>query len=159
MKFLLFIAILSLHLFANITFKETRYVSALDFERELYGNLIVSDEVMTISYTKPIKETIIYHTNKLIILRGDDKKEIMFEDYPQAKYMGLILKAIINSEYESLNELFTIKKKGLTIDLEAKPAIANEILLIEILKNDKNSIKTIKINMSNDDKITIETTD
>ena len=141
---------------SSINFKEFRYLAALDFEREKQGNLEIKDNSLVLNYSKPDIETISYLSDKLTILKNDTLVEYNFEEYPKAEYMGLILKAIIKDEYESLDELFEIKSEKEFISMTAKPIIYNIIVSIEVFKNSKDVSKII-INMTNKDKITIET--
>ena len=141
---------------SNISFKESRYLAALDFERAKYGILEIKDQILIVNYTKPSIETITYLEDKLTIFKNDSLREYNFEEHPQAQYMGLILKAILTDEYEALDELFKIKNKKDIIILSAKPIMYSTMEEIEVLKKD-NIINKIIIYMTNKDKITIET--
>lgn len=141
---------------SNINFKELRYLAALDFEREKQGVLEIEGNSLVLNYSKPSIETISYLSDKLTILKDDTLVEYSFDEYPQAQYMGLILKAIIKDEYESLDELFEIKIEKEFVSMIAKPIIYNTIVSIEVFKNSKDVNKII-IYMTNKDKITIET--
>ncbi len=157
MKIILFTLLLVSGLLStSIHFKEFRYLAALDFERQKQGALEIKDNSLVLNYSKPDIETISYLSDKVTILKNDNLIEYTFEKYPHAEYMGLILKAIIKDEYESLNEFFEIKKGKEIISLTGKPIIYNTIESIEVFKNSKDVNKII-INMTNKDKITIET--
>jgi len=157
MKIILSILLFTIVLLSEtINFKETRYMAALDFDRAKYGSLDIKDGVLILNYIKPVKETISYFDDKLTILKVDELLEYSFEEYPNAKYMGLILKAIIKNEYETLDELFDIKKEKESIEMISKPIIYNTIISIDISKVNK-IVNKIIINMTNKDKITIET--
>ncbi len=156
MRYLLFISILYSAVFADIHFKETRYMAALDLDRPMLGSLKFQDDNMIITYTKPTLETISYYDDKLTITNDDDTKEYSFEEYPQAQYMGLILKAILQDNYTSLDEFFEIKKENKQVILDAKASLYSTITYIIIDKDDKNNVTKIIINMSNKDHITIE---
>jgi len=145
-----------LSLFADMNFKETKYMAALDFERSKYGSLHIEDDNLIVNYTKPLKETISYYSDKITILIKDKLDEYTFEEHPKAEYLGLILKAILNDNYEIVDELFDIKRKKQEILLSAKPVIYSYIESIEIIKS-KKMIQNIIIYMTNKDKITIET--
>jgi len=153
---LLALLLISGLLASKISFKEFRYMAALDFETEKHGILDIKEELLVLNYTKPKKETISYLEDKLTILQGDSLTQYSFEEYPKAQYMGLILKAILKDEYESLSEFFEIKKENEFVSMIAKPIIYATIVSIEVNK-DKNIVTKIIINMSNKDKITIET--
>ena len=156
MKIIIVLIVFYSYLVSTETFKETRYVSALDFSRELIGKINLKDDILSIVYSKPSKETITYHPNKITILNQDNQTtEYTFEQYPQAQYMGLIIKAIINNNYNSLDNFFKIKNQKSTIMLEAKPIIYDRINFIEITKKQKN-VEKIFMDMSNKDTITIE---
>lgn len=156
MKFIILSVFLYLGLFANMSFKETKYMAALDFEKSKYGNLHIENSNLIIDYSKPIKETISYFNDKITILINNKLDEYSFVEHPNAQYLGLILKAIINDNYALVDELFDIKKKKEEILLNAKPIIYSYIQSIEIVKS-KKLIKNIIIHMTNQDKITIET--
>jgi len=143
-------------MFADMNFKETRYMAALDFEKSKYGNLHMDNENLIINYTKPIQETISYYNDKITVLAKDKLDEYSFQEHPNAQYLGLILKAILNNNYATVDELFEIKKEKQEIQLKAKPIIYSYIESINIIKH-KKSIKNIIIYMTNKDKITIET--
>ena len=148
--------LISCLLSSTISFKELRYMDALDFEREKQGTLEIKGELLVLNYSKPSKEIISYLIDKLTILKNDTLVEYTFEEYPKAEYMGLILKAILKDEYEILNEFFEIKKEEKFVSMIAKPVIYNTIVSIEVSKNN-NVVSKIIINMTNKDKITIET--
>lgn len=155
MKYLLFIFILFSCLFADVSFEETRYMSALDVDRRMSGTLKFEDDLMIVSYTKPEQEVITYYNHKVTIQKDNEIKEYSFEEYPQAQYLGLILKAIIKDDYIALNELFIIKKGKKQLDLESKLVIEDIMTSIEVVKN-TSGIEKITMHMANQDKITIE---
>lgn len=156
MRFIILLIFLYLSMFADMNFKETRYMAALDFEKSKYGNLHMDNENLIINYTKPIQETISYYNDKITVLAKDKLDEYSFQEHPNAQYLGLILKAILNNNYATVDELFEIKKEKQEIQLKAKPIIYSYIESINIIKH-KKSIKNIIIYMTNKDKITIET--
>ena len=155
MKYLLFILILLTNLFSDISFKETRYMSAFGVDKIMSGTFKFKNELMVISYIKPEKETITYYNDKITIQKDDEINEYTFEEYPDAQYLGLILRAIIKDEYTALEQFFTIKKQNNKLDLESKPVIEDIMTSIEVIKN-KVSIEKITMNMTNEDIITIE---
>jgi len=155
-RFIILLIFLYLSMFADMNFKETRYMAALDFEKSKYGNLHMDNENLIINYTKPIQETISYYNDKITVLAKDKLDEYSFQEHPNAQYLGLILKAILNNNYATVDELFEIKKEKQEIQLKAKPIIYSYIESINIIKH-KKSIKNIIIYMTNKDKITIET--
>ena len=155
MRFLvLFITFITLG-FAQIQFKETRYISAVGIERDLLGTLEIKKDDIIINYIKPADQTILYKNDKVVFIQEDNRKEYTFEEYPQGAFMGLILKSIIEDEYNNLSEIFEIKKEKSNYILTAKASIYNIMTQIEV--ENKDSKKTIIISLANDDKITIET--
>ncbi len=158
MKIILSIFLITSILFSNnIKFKETRYLAALDFERDKHGSLYVDNDILTIQYTRPSKENIIYYSDKIVIQKDDNQtNEYSFEKYPQAQYMGLILKAIVSSNYDTISDLFEVKIQENGVILNSKPVSSDVIETITVVK-DKNILKSIIIDMTNKDKITIET--
>ena len=159
MKSIILLSIFISTLFAQINFKETRHMEALDLDRDMFGNLEFNDEQMVVTYTKPNQQTITYHDDKITILRAEELKEYTFEQYPQAQYMGLILKAIIQDNYTLLDELFSQTVANTKVDLVAKPVISNVMDHISITKKEDKSIKNILITMTNKDTIHIEIID
>ena len=155
MKYILAILILFSNLFADISFKEIRYMSALDVDRKMLGTFKFENDLMIISYTEPEQEVITYYNHKITIQKDDETKEYSFEEYPQAQYLGLILKAIIKDDYISLDEFFSVNKNKKQLDLESKPVIEDIMTSIEVIKS-KSSIEKIIMYMTNQDKITIE---
>ena len=156
MKFLMLILILPMFIYADMSFKETRYIDSIDSTRISYGVLEIKEDVLSLVYMKPNKETIIYDNNKMTIQNNGKIKEYLYTRYPHFEYMKIILKSIAEDNYAVLNNLFIVKISQNAISLEAKKKVNKAINSIEILKN-KKQIETITINMSNGDKITIET--
>lgn len=156
MKIFLIIALFSYSLFASIEFKETRYMAALDFDKERHGVLDITDKLLILKYQEPSVETITYSQTKISIKTDDDLKEYTFKEYPQAEYMGLILRTIINENYNSLDNMFEVTKNKDEVILTSLPIISNMVEYIEIKKTNKLK-KTIILFMTNSDKITIET--
>ncbi len=156
MKIFLFLFIIYNSLLYGQSFKETRYIASLDIEQYKYGKMHIDDTTLTLVYNKPSKETISYYSDKLTITEDEETKEYSFEEYPQIQYMGLILKAIIQNDYTSLDELFTIEIENKNTILNAKPAINDTMEYIKI-ERDQQKIKRITIHMTNEDTIKIET--
>ncbi|MEA1913677.1 MAG: hypothetical protein U9N30_00035 [Campylobacterota bacterium] len=159
MRLLLLYFFLFSTLFAQINFKETRFMAALEIDRQLFGHLKFDDSKMIVTYTKPNQQIITYHNEKITILQDEELKTYTFEQYPQAQYMGLILKAIIQDNYLSLEELFTHKVQDASIELDAKPVISSIMDSIVIYKKDPKSVKRIIIKLTNKDTINIEIID
>jgi len=156
MKLIIIIAILCLNAFSDINFKETRHMDAIDIQREFLGSIKLDGENIVIIYTKPNMKTISYYENKVTIKSDDDQlKEYSFNEYPQAQYMGLILKAMVQDDYNSLDEFFDITQNKQTITLDAKAIIYATVGSIEVIKVG-NVTKSIVMNMSNKDTIKIE---
>ena len=154
MKSLISLILICVSLYAQVEFKETKYISALDMDLLKYGNLQINDDILTIVYTKPKNEKIIYFEDRIEISNGDDIKVYNFEKYPKAQFMGLILRAIIEDNYMLVDNLFKVTNKKNIIILTAKPIISDYIDTITI----KNKLQyNIVIEMINKDKITIET--
>lgn len=143
-------------LFGNHNFKETRYIDALQMDQSKYGIMKLENNQLFFDYTKPIKETIIYKKEKLVIEKEETIEEYYFSEYPRLRYMGLILKYIITDDYQQLDNFFDVKITHHLILLEAKPVIYNIVESIEIIKRDDKLHKII-MNMTNKDIITIET--
>ena len=155
MRLLIFLFILYTCSIGSSDFKETRYIDAIGINQYKYGNMNLENNILTLTYIRPKQETISYKEDKLTIEHNTETKTYTFKEYPDLEYMGIFLKAIINNNYNSLGNLFLIKKKNNTVMLDAKPVINNIIEYIEI-KKDKFKLKEINIYMTNKDNITIE---
>jgi len=157
MKICVFFIILYSSLFSENLFKETRYISAIDVKQYKYGHINYKNNILTLNYTKPRRETIIYEEDKLLIVSDDKTEEYSFDQYSELDYMGLILKAIVNNNYASVDELFVVSKEDGYNLLNAKPAISDKIKYIKI-KRDRDGLKQFIIYMINEDTISIEIT-
>jgi len=155
LKKLFSIVLYSISLFGLINFTETKYISALDMDFKKHGTLTITKQKLSIVYTKPVCETINYLEDKLEVKNQDKSKIYTFKQYPKTQYMGLILRAIVDNEYQLIENLFSITHKNDTTILKAKPIIDNYITNIQVAKNKKD---TIIIQLTNKDRITIETT-
>jgi hypothetical protein len=119
-----------------------------------YGNLQIKNDILTVIYTKPKNEKIIYFEDRIEINNGDDKKVYSFEKYPKAQFMGLILRAIIEDNYTLVDNLFKVTKTKGIVTLIAKPIVSDYIDNITIKHKAQYHIV---LEMINKDKITIET--
>ena len=155
MKILFLILSILCYSFSSEKFKETRYIEVLDLEQYKYGEMSFVNDKLTISYKKPKQETITYFKDRLEISYKNELKIYSFKKYPKLQYMGVLFKAILNKNYDSLDDFFDIKKEKNRIILNSKSAISNIINSVEINTISKNN--EIIMNMSNQDKITIET--
>ena len=70
--------------------------------------------------------------------------------------MGLILRSILNKNYNSLDNMFKVSKENNSIFLTSLPIISDMVEYIEIKENVKSK-RVIILFMTNSDKITIET--
>lgn len=156
MRIFIFLFTIYCSLMSDENFKESRYIAAIDAEQHKYGKMYLKDDILTLSYSKPTHEKLIYNENKLTVLVDDKINEYNFTDYPQIYYMGLLLKAIIKNDYTSLSELFEIDYKDNNITLGAKPII-NDVMKYIKVEKDTAGIQKITIQMINEDTITIET--
>lgn len=154
---LILLLILFISVNADINFKETRHLSAIGIDRNMAGTLNYTEDIININYTVPNIENIVYHHDKVMIIKNDEENIYTFEEYPQAMYMGVILRSVLTKNYDPLINFFEVKNKNEFIYLSAKPALKSQITDIEI-KYKKEKLQRVIINMSNSDTIKIETT-
>ena len=158
MKILFIIISFYLSLLSDVKFTETKYLSALDIEMTKKGIMNLSNNILTLNYTKPSIEVVKYYEDKLTL--QDDKnelKEYTYEEYPKIEYFGLLIKSIVNNNYENLDNMFEIKKEKNKRTLTAKSSVSGTIDYLEVFNKD-TKLSSIIFYMINDDKITIETT-
>ena len=158
MKILFIIISFYLSLLSDVKFTETKYLSALDIEMTKKGIMNLSNNILTLNYTKPSIEVVKYYEDKLTL--QDDKnelKEYTYEEYPKIEYFGLLIKSIVNNNYENLDNMFEIKKEKNKRILTAKSSVSGTIDYLEVFNKD-TKLSSIIFYMINDDKITIETT-
>ena len=157
MKILFLSLSLYLVLLCDTKFSETKYLSALDVEMTKYGIMNLENNILTLKYKKPKVEVITYYEDKLSLQNDKDEiKEYTYEEHPQIEYFGLLLKAIVNNSYESLDNMFTIKQEKNKKILSAKASISGTVDYLEVFHKNKK-LSSIIFYMTNKDKITIET--
>ena len=157
MKIFLLTITFWLCLFSDIKFSETKYLSALDIDMTKYGSMNYKNNILILTYARPSHEKIIYYEDRLT-LQSDDSEitQYTYEEHPQIEYFGLLLKAIVGNNYDSLSNMFEITKENNAKILTAKASVSSTINYLEVVhKNSK--LKRIIFYMTNEDKITIET--
>ncbi|WP_024954798.1 hypothetical protein [Sulfurospirillum arcachonense] len=140
-KILFILLLLVLHVNANESFKETRYIYAIDKKIEFQGSITFLEKSIDIVYTKPKEEKVTY-------LKEDENL--------QRKTFYMILQAIHSSNEALLNEYFEIKKIQTKEVLTPVGILRDYIREVEY-KKEENILEFIKIQMQNDDWILIET--
>ena len=150
------ILLLSLELiFAkSVNFVETKYIYALDKSIKKSGVISYDKESIKINYSKPLKKTLLYSEDRLIIKKGEKEKSLNLSKKPKIKYFFLTLKALYLNDETYLKTLFAISKKDDFIDYlpnsEGKRYIKNirvkkdDFINIEMSSGDKIDIKIIK---------------
>jgi hypothetical protein len=140
---------------ASMKFRENRYISALDRNIELKGELSIKNDILSINYTST-NESIIYHKDSVSIDNSMGKRVIPYSENKNIKYIGLFIKNIIKNDYNTISQVFTLKEIKDELKLTPKEAIKHIIESIKISKNG-DKIKHIVIYLKNGDKIKIET--
>ncbi|NOQ31042.1 MAG: hypothetical protein GQ570_07980 [Helicobacteraceae bacterium] len=153
---LLFLITIALSILNASSFKETRYISALDVEQYKSGTIQLNGELLTLTYKKPRYELLNYYNNRLTIESNNKTKELPYKEYPQLRFMSLSLRAILTDNYSSLTNLFDVEQTKNLVTLKAQSTINSLLNFITILTRE-NSTKVITLYMRNQDKITIET--
>lgn len=81
MKIVSLFLLLFSSLFATFfDFKESRYYSALDFERVSYGRVEIKKDETVIEYVKPIAEKIVLKQDSAYVVKNGEENEIRSEE-------------------------------------------------------------------------------
>jgi len=155
MKLLLYISLITTILFSQeINFKETKYIYALDNELHKNGTLNINKDTISLRYTNSDKKII--YTNDNIQIKTKNTTEIYTheESIEYNIFFQLVLGVYTNNS-QILMENFTIKSQNEMTTLLPTEYLASVIETIEYKKED-DKLKYLKINFTNQDRITIE---
>lgn len=130
-----------LHVNASELFKESRYIYAIDRVLHYEGKINFGEEKVTILYTSPKQESIIY-------LKEDENR--------QKKVLFLILDSIYNDDMDSLEGYFKVEKISSKTLLVPLGTLGDYIKNVEFKKSYKE-LDYLMIKMQNEDWIKIET--
>lgn len=137
-----FLLLISPLLATLFDFKETRYYSALDFQRVSYGTIKVEKEETVIEYKRPITQSIIIKQDSAFIVKNGDKTSVTNSE--TLLFLKVFEKLIRD---ENIDRFF--KEEGGRF-LPKSSLLGNYISYI------KNDTDTIEIFLKNGDRILFE---
>lgn len=155
MKLFFFISFLTTILFSQkIDFKEIKYIYALDTHFDKRGTLDLENSQVTLHY-KNSEKSIIYTDDNIQIITNNTIETFTHEESVEYNLFFQLVLGIYTNNTIPLSENFTIKKDDKTVTLLPKEYLSSVIKTIEYEK-DNDKLKYLKINFTNQDRITIE---
>ncbi|AHJ14167.1 LolA-like protein [Sulfurospirillum multivorans] len=160
MKVIVLCLVFMLSLFANdaSTFKETRYLYALDKNITLEGFITFGEQNIVIEYVKPESKVLTYFEEKLTIQDQNGYKVIDAQSMPSMNYFFLIIKAVHDENSVLLDSFFETTTKGDETLLSPKGVAAEVLEEVRISRQGKK-LKSLHVKIKNGDRITIEILD
>ena len=157
MKMIILCILSLLHLFANdaSTFKETRYLYALDKTIELEGFITFGEQNIVIEYVKPESKVLTYFEEKLTIQDQNGYNVIDAQSMPSMNYFFLIIKAVHDENSVLLDSFFETTTKG-DETLLSPTGVAAEVLEEVRITRQVTKLKSLHVKIKNGDRITIE---
>lgn len=157
MKVIVLCLLSLLCLFANdaSTFKETRYLYALDKTIELEGFITFGEQNIIIEYAKPESKVLTYFEEKLTIQDQNGYKVIDTQRMPSMNYFFMIIKAVHDENNVLLNSFFEAKTEGEETLLSPKGVVAEVLEEVRITRQ-ATKLKSLHVKIKNGDRITIE---
>lgn len=157
MKVIVLCLLSLLYLFANdaSTFKETRYLYALDKTIELEGFITFGEQNIVIEYVKPESKVLTYFEEKLTIQDQNGYNVIDAQSMPSMNYFFLIIKAVHDENSLLLDSFFEATTKGDETLLSPK-GVAAEVLEEVRITRQATKLKSLHVKIKNGDRITIE---
>jgi len=157
MKVIVLCLVFMLSLFANdaSTFKETRYLYALDKNITLEGFITFGEQNIVIEYTKPESKVLTYFEEKLTIQDQNGYQIVDAQSMPSMNYFFMIIKAVHDENSVLLDSFFDAKTEGEETQLSPK-GVAAEVLEEVRLSRHAKKLKSLHVKIKNGDRITIE---
>ena len=135
----------------SVNFVETKYIYAIDKSIKKSGIISYDKEFLEIKYFKPIKKTLLYSKDRLIIKIDNKEKILDLSKKPKIKYFFLILKALYLNDEIYLKGIFEIDKRDEINSYLPNSESKKYIKSIKVKKDD-----FIDIKMSSGDRIDIK---
>ena len=157
MKIIVLCLLSLLSLFANdaSSFKETRYLYALDKNITLEGFITFGEQNIIIEYTKPESKVLTYFEEKLTIQDQNGYQIVDAQSMPSMNYFFLIIKAVHDENSVLLDSFFEAKTEGDETLLSPKGVAAEVLEEVRIIRQEKK-LKSLHVKIKNGDRITIE---
>jgi len=157
MKIIVLCFLSLLWLFANdaSSFKETRYLYALDKNITLEGFITFGEQNIIIEYTKPESKVLTYFEEKLSIQDQNGYKIIDAQSMPSMNYFFMIIKAVHDENKTLLGSFFDAIENGDETLLTPKGVAAEVLEEVRISRQEKK-LRSLHVKIKNGDRITIE---
>lgn len=139
----------------SISFKEERYIEALDNSVFKKGHIELTTQYIDIKYSHN-KRTYRYENGNVYTLVNNEKKQISKEKSMVLTIFFSLVKSIYANETKELENFFIIKKTSEEILLKPKKDIRP--FISKIIYRKKEKLDYLKIYLPNNDWINIEQT-
>ena len=151
---LFIICLLTINVFAQtLSFKEERYIYAIDLSTYKKGTIEFQKNKMILSYHHS-DEIMMYSNETLTVSNATSHQVIDLNKNIAIKMFFLLIEAIYLKKEETLGKFFTIKKRNQVVTLLPKDFLKNHIHMIEYKQNTK--LDFLRIEFLNQDRIIIE---
>ncbi len=156
-KYVFILLFLSNILFSKeVHFNETKYIYALDNKFSKVGTLNIEDAKVTLHYKNSDKK-VIYTDENIQIITSNTTEIYTHEESLEYNIFFQLVLGIYTNNTSQLGENFTLKQDKNLVTLIPNEYLSSVIETIEYEKNN-NTLKFLKINFTNQDRITIEET-
>lgn len=157
MKVIVLYLLFSLGLFANdaSSFREMRYLYALDKNITFEGFITFGEQNIVIEYIKPESKVLTYFEEKLTIQDQNGYHVVDAQSMPSLNYFFMIIKAVHDENSVLLDSFFVATMKGDETLLSPKGVTAEVLEEVRITRQVKK-LKSLHVKIKNGDRITIE---
>ena len=156
MRILCVLCLCALCLCANsASFKETRYLYALDKNVTLEGFITFGEQNIIIEYVTPESKVLTYFEEKLTIQDANGYQVVDAQRMPSLNYFFMIIKAVHEQNNALLDSFFEATTKGDETLLLPKGVAAEVLEEVRITKQ-TGALKSLHVRIKNGDRIGIE---
>lgn len=157
MKVIVLYLLFSLGLFANdaSSFREMRYLYALDKNITFEGFITFGEQNIIIEYIKPESKVLTYFEEKLTIQDQNGYHVVDAQSMPSLNYFFMIIKAVHDENSVLLDSFFVATMRGDETLLSPKGVAAEVLEEVRITRQVKK-LKSLHVKIKNGDRITIE---
>ncbi len=161
MKNIIVLVLLLCTFFANAssTFKETRYVYALDKNISFEGFITFGEHNIMIEYNKPESKVLTYFEDTLTIQDQSGYTTVNVQSMPSLSYFFMIIKAVHDENTLLLDSFFDTTVTNENQTHLAPKGVTAEILESVSIKRRSRELKALHVKIKNGDRISIEIMD
>ncbi len=161
MKNIIVLVLLLCTFFANAssTFKETRYVYALDKNISFEGFITFGEHNIMIEYNKPESKVLTYFEDTLTIQDQSGYTTVNVQSMPSLSYFFMIIKAVHDENALLLDSFFDTTVTNENQTHLAPKGVTAEILESVSIKRRSRELKALHVKIKNGDRISIEIMD